>query len=444
MRILNTTLAIILSMASLLCTSCQNEEYINAIPAESTLLLSIDPARANPSGLPSILQSVLQVDKTDECGVDLSSKIYLFEDAQGNIGLCARVNDLDELTELLNRQHIEKEEKRNCHFALLPNRWLLGYTDQAILLMGPIVPTAKAETQQLMARYLKADESQGASASPLMARLDSLHSAMALVCQVSALPQQLAPILTLGAPAKTDPSQILLSADLQVEKGSLWVEGQLYSPQPATQQALNKTLVQLRPIHGKYLNTMNNTDALGLFVNVDGRQYVDMLKRNQQFSQMLLAINAAIDMDNIIRGMDGEVALISPSMGNGQFQLQMAAEMKRLDWMADIDYWKQSVPKGGTLGDWGRDCHFYTDGQTSYYFGLTSAGQYMSGSSAQRALASVKPAAQPLPDDVQQRIKGKRQALVIHLQAMAGDKAQAINALLQPLFGKVNRIVFTR
>ena len=36
---------------------------------------------------------MLHVDDVDKCGIDISEKLYLFESADGNLGLCAKVSD---------------------------------------------------------------------------------------------------------------------------------------------------------------------------------------------------------------------------------------------------------------------------------------------------------------------------------------------------------------
>lgn len=76
---------------------------------------------------------------------------------------------------------------------------------------------------------------------------------------------------------------------------------------------------------------------------------------------------------------------------------------------------RQSVPAGGQIGDWGRDCYFYRDAKTAYYFGVTNDWQYMSGGSEQSALQSIKPSSSPVGKAIQNKIKGEKMALVVNL-----------------------------
>ena len=158
---------------------------------------------------------------------------------------------------------------------------------------------------------------------------------------------------------------------------------------------------------------------------------------------MLSGINSAIDMDNIIKSIDGDMTIITPSLGSDSFQLMMAAQLKHADWLADVDYWKQSVPQGGFIGDWGRDCYYYHGDKTNYYFGVTDDRQYMSGGSKEAALQSIRTAAVPMAQTLQNKIKGQKLVMVINLTAMQGSKAQAVTSLLKPMFGQLNTIVYT-
>lgn len=438
--ILNMTMAFgLLSM--LVLSACSDSGYMDAIPKESTLVLSMDPVEMSGTGNQTVLKTLLHVKNIDETGLDLSSKVFFFEDPQGNLGFCAHVDDGDKLADQLKKVGVQPEKKRDNQFALLPNNWLIGWSDQSALLMGPVIPTAAPEMMQLMGRYLKAEEDEGIRASQLFEKLDSIGGAMALVGQVAALPQQLVAPLTLGAPKDAAPSDIYLAAQLKKKDGVLWIDGTTFSFKKRIDKALQDAKKIYRPIKGDYAATMSDSDVMGMFMNVDGRQLIRQMQQNPALTAMLAAINGAIDLDNIIRGIDGDLAIITPQMAENRFQMQMAARMPRTPWLADVDYWKQSVPAGGRIGDWGKNCYYYTSDKTSYYFGVTADGQYMSGSSEKAALASIHPAKKPVSKGLMNGIKGRHSALVINMNAFGGDKAAAVTGMLRPMFGNVTTLV---
>lgn len=438
--ILNLAMAIGL-LPIMALSACSDEGYMDAIPKESTLVLSMDPVEMSGTGSQTVLKTLLHVKNIDDTGLDLSSKVFFFADPQGNLGFCAHVDDGDKLSDQLGKLGVKTEKKRDCQFALLPNNWLIGWSDQSALLMGPVVPAAASEMMQLMGRYLKLGEEDGIRASRLFERLDSIGGAMALVGQVAALPQQLVAPLTLGAPKDAAPSDIYLAAQLKTKDGVLWIDGTTFSFKKRIDKALQDSRKIYRPIQGDYVATLSESDVMGMFMNVDGRQLIRQMQQNPALTAMLAAINGAIDLDNIIRGIDGDVALITPQLAEGKFQMQMAARMPRAQWLADVDYWKQSVPAGGRIGDWGKNCYYYASDKTTYYFGLTADGQYMSGSSEEAALASIHPSKTPVGEGLVRDIKGHRSALVINMNAFGGDKAAAVTGMLRPMFGNVTTLV---
>ena len=101
-------------LSMMVLNSCSDSDYINAIPASSTALISIDmPKMAETNHLEEkagILKSLLHVDDVSDCGIDISEKLYLFEASDGNLGLCAKVSsesDLEKwLNQLADKQHL--------------------------------------------------------------------------------------------------------------------------------------------------------------------------------------------------------------------------------------------------------------------------------------------------------------------------------------------------
>lgn len=422
-------------------TSCSNHDYLNAIPAESTMLISLNTAKMTGAGSQTLLKAFLHATNMNNTGIDISKPVMLFEDAQGNLGICAKTEDEKQLETLLRKMGVEVKESQGFHFAALPNHWMVGYSDVSALIMGPVLPAAQSEMKQLMTRYLKAKEDDGIVGTPMFDKLDSIDAPMSMVCQAKALPEYLIAPFTLGAPQGTDPSQVIIAANLEIKDGCLWISGQTFSFVKRINEALQMAQASYRPISGKYVASMSQQDAAGLFVNVDGTKFIKLMTGNRGIQAMLSGINTAIDMNSIIKGVDGDLAIITPSLSQTSFQIMMAAKLKNADWLADVDYWKQSVPAGGIIGDWGRDCYYYRDGKTSYYFGVTSDWQYMSGVSEQDAQQSIKASSNPIPKKVQEQLKGQKMAMIVNLAGI-GDHT-GISSFLKPLFGNVNTLVYT-
>lgn len=428
---------------AIMLSSCSGDDYINAIPESSTLLMSTNTAKLTGVGSQQLLKSLLHFKNIDKTGIDFSANVYFFEDARYNIGLCAKVSDDDKLADMLQQAGCRVEKRRGFRFALLQGNWIVGFSDVSVLLMGPVIPAAIDEMKGQMVQYLKQSEDESIKGTPLMERLQTIDAPMAMVCQASALPEQFITPFTIGAPRDASPSDIMIAASMEVSHGRLLISGQTFSFKKQIDEALQKAQQTYRPIKGDYVKTMSTSDGMGLFMNIDGKNFHKLIRQNRGVSTMLMGINTAIDMDNIIKSIDGDMALIASGLGNDKLQMMMGAKLGNSNWLKDVAYWKQSVPKGGRIGDWGKNCFYFTGNQTAYYFGVTDDMQYMSGGSKDEALRSIRPSQNPINTELQQLIIGNKLVMLINFEALKDQKAQAITSMLKPLFGELNTIVYT-
>lgn len=439
-------------------SSCSGSDYLNAIPVKSTAIISVDMqemAKQNPSGDPaSMLKSLLHVDDVTKCGLDVSERIFLFESADGNLGLCAKVKDDGDVADWLAslaKQHIctPLTERKGLHFTVLKNSWVLGFSDEALLVMGPAIADAQAQLQQQMVKYLKADQDMGITSSQMYERLVQIDSPMAMVAQAQALPEKFVAPFTLGAPKDSDPSQVVIAADMDVKDGMLLIHGETFSFNKDIDAALQKAQQSYRPIKGQYVKSMPADALAGIFMNVNGEQFLPMMQSNRSLQTLLMGINQAVDMDNIIRSVDGDMAIVMPSLTDADMKMMMGAKLAHSKWLGDVDYWKQSCPAGAKIANWGKNSYFYTDGKTSFYFGVTDDMQFFSGSDELLAQYAVKPSNHPIDTKVQKQIVGQKLAMVINLGNGAGsgstgsDAVSTITGLLSPIFGNLNTIVYT-
>lgn len=450
-----TIILICCSLGMALFTSCSGSDYINAIPANSSAVISIDmPKMAETNHMEDkagVLKSLLHVDDVADCGIDVDEKLYLFESADGNLGLCAKVHDEGDLEDWLNKlaknQHTctPVTERKGYRFSVLKNNWMVGFSDKALLVMGPVVADAQAELQRQMVRYLKAEEEQGIKSSPMYERLDTIASPMAMVAQAQALPEKFVAPFTLGAPKNADASQVVIAAEMKIHDGMLRIVGETFSFNKEVDKALKDAAANYRPIKGNYVTSMPDDAMAGIFMNVDGTKFLPMMQSNKGIQQLLLGINAAIDMDNIIRSVNGDMAIVMPSFSDSNLKLTMAAQLAHSKWLADVGYWKSSCPKGSSIADWGKNSYYYTDGKTSFYFGVSDDNQFFSGSDQLLASYSIKPSNHPIASNIRKEVVGQKLAMVINLSKSGnGNEAMtAITGLLSPIFGNLNTIVYT-
>ena len=453
-RMKKTRFFIIASLMIVLMSACSDNDYLNAIPSKSTAVISIDMSRLNgqeqEQNQEHILKTMLHVDDVSKCGLDVKEKVYLFETIDGNLGLCAKVADEGDVSNWLSELSQQRicstvTERKGFHFAVLKDSWLVGFSSKALLVMGPVVAEAQAEMQRQMVRYLNADEDAGIKSSKLFAQLDSIDSPMAMVAQAVAFPEKFVAPFTLGAPKDADASQIVIAAGMDVEDGVLKIAGRTFSFNPSINQALVKSQQVFRPIQGDYVQSMPDDAMAGIFMNVAGSRFLPLVQSNQGLQTLLMGINASIDMDNILRSVDGDMSIVLPTLGADHMQMMMAARLSHAKWLSDVDYWKQSCPKGSTIGNWKSNAFCYSSGKTCFYFGVTDDKQFFSGNDEVSAASSIRPSIHPISKRVQNMICGEKMVMVINLEKSGGGGSamQAVTGLLSPLFGQLTAVVYT-
>lgn len=453
-RMKKTRFFIIASLMIVLMSACSDNDYLNAIPSKSTAVISIDMSRLNgqeqEQNQEHILKTMLHVDDVSKCGLDVKEKVYLFETIDGNLGLCAKVADEGDVSNWLSELSQQRicstvTERKGFHYAVLKDSWLVGFSSKALLVMGPVVAEAQAEMQRQMVRYLNADEDAGIKSSKLFAQLDSIDSPMAMVAQAVALPEKFVAPFTLGAPKDADASQIVIAAGMDVEDGVLKIAGRTFSFNPSINQALVKSQQVFRPIQGDYVQSMPDDAMAGIFMNVAGSRFLPLVQSNQGLQTLLMGINASIDMDNILRSVDGDMSIVLPTLGADHMQMMMAARLSHAKWLSDVDYWKQSCPKGSTIGNWKSNAFCYSSGKTCFYFGVTDDKQFFSGNDEVSAESSIRPSSHPISKRVQNMIRGEKMVMVINLEKSGGGGSamQAVTGLLSPLFGQLTAVVYT-
>lgn len=443
---------LIMAVCTALLTACSTD-YVNVIPTGSTAIAAIDMTslakRNQQAG--TALKSLLNVDDVKDCGLDLNEKLYAFETADGSLGLVASVSSERDLRNWLSKLAETGDcsslvERKNCQFCTLHSNFVIGFTNDALLIMGPSVGAQQAKTQLTMAKLLKAD-GDNIRETKMFERLEQEQGSIALVAQAQALPDKIAAPLTLGAPKGTSPTDIYIAATIGIDgDGIVDITGENFSFNKDIDKALKTAAQQYRPISGKYIQAIPNGALMAIACGVDGEDYISQLRSNEALRTLLIGLNTVIDIDMMLKSVKGDMLITVPSATEGKMEFQMVADCGDKKWLQDVDYWKKSCPDGARIDNWHGDSSFhFANSEWNAYFGLTPSGQLFFGSNEQLALTAGQPANSQLPDDVRERLQGKRLCLVVALAALAQANADATTAtvLAKTMLGDIKTIVYS-
>lgn len=431
--------------------SCSSD-YVNVIPSDSIALLSIDMAEMAKTGRQDggMLKTLLQVNDINDCGIDLTEKIYAFEAPDGSLGLVCKVADSDDLGNWIKKLSKKQictplKERKGCQFTVLNGNFIIGFSDDAMLIMGPSIGSAQAELQRQMTNLLKADDN-ATRETRMFEKLESLNGPITLVAQAQALPQKFTAPLTLGASKGASPADILIAASITFgDNGVLSITGENFSFDKSIDNSLKEAASQYLPVTGKYLSSINGHALLTMVCGVNGEEYIKQLRNNDAFRTLLLGLNTAIDIDMMLKSVKGDMVVTINGAKADHMDFQIVADVSNKSWLKDVDYWKQSCPEGSTITNWKKkDSFHFSSKDWNAFFGLND-NQLFFGSTEDLAEKAGKTSTTPLPNNLQNMIKNKRLCLVLGVEAMADIKPELKTAtrLLRPVLGDIKTIVYS-
>ncbi|MBQ7471717.1 MAG: DUF4836 family protein [Prevotella sp.] len=440
-----------LAVSLWLLSACSNDDYRNAIPHECTALVSVNMSQQfgkHELPLPKVL---LKLSSIEEAGLDLSENAYLFETTDGTLGMCLKMSDADQFSTVLSQLSkigiCEKpSERRGYRFTLMADSWVAGYSDAALLLMGPVAKDGVLDMQNRMVRFLAQEEKQGILDTRIYEKLQAMDGAMGVVAQVQVLPEQLQPLFMLGTPKGADASQVYVSARMALHDGMLLIDGEPFSFNKSVDAYLQESAKLYRPVQGRYLPLLDEAAVMSMLVNVPGKDYLQVLQSNRSIQSLLAGINTAIDMDNILRSVDGEMLLQMLCGQRGEWQMALNAELAHTDWVRDVPYWKQSCPQGTRIEDWKKNAWHFSNGEEFYYFGVAPDKQFFCGSdeSGMKALLNGATETRPMPPSLSQELKGHRLVMFLNLKALTQKQEQSavVSTILGKVLGDVRYVVY--
>lgn len=418
----------LLLLAAVLLASCAGD-HRRALPAGCRAVASIDAKAPAAAGLVKPLQSLLGLDGMESMGLDATERIYAFIAPDGNLGLAAKVADGGDVEKAMRSLAAKAGardlgERQGCHFYAVAGRAVAGWTSDALLVMGPVTPSAEGEAMQTMARLLRQDADESLMAEQLWEHLDTMSAPVALIAGAAALPERLRPLAMLGMPKGADASRCLIAASVAIDS-VLTITAQPFSPDPRSQEALDKAYAALRPVAGRYAGPTAGA-AVAIHMNVDGRQLLPLLTDREEIGAMLAGANQAIDLNAILRSADGDITIACRDVSDTP-DIALAAQLSNTAFLGDIGYWQSSLPKGYSLTPWATRLYRLTGPATDFFFGVTTGAkpEFYSGRTPEEAERMLSPGATAAP------FAGSRLAVVVNLPAvLASSGAAAIASAL--------------
>lgn len=466
MEMKHISISLLLVFFTIAFTSCSKKEYIDCIPVESTAVISLDVAKlmsnSSEKRLP-FLDKIIGKESGDRTGIDAGEKIYLFENNDGLLGLCASVQSADKITELIKDKLLPDGtctaimKKDGVSITTVYQNWLFAYDDDALIVAGPFVEQEKAQLQRRVMRWFKADEDASIRNSKLYETLETMSAPISMVARSHALPETLTSMFSLGMPSSVDPSQIIVAAEMTPSDDEIIsVDISTFSYNEKLNRQMEKSKANFRPAKASLINKIYLSD-MSVMMNVKGENLLNMLRQRKEFQSMLAGINTAIDIDNILRSFDGEVIMTTKETSDAT-DFTLYAETVSIKWLADVDYWKRSCPSGTSITTIGNNVFDYQFDRNNssgrhFFFGLTDANRFLGTTDIEcKALFTTDKGSDSIADNskylnILSARNDSRMVLVYHLDSavekLETPLKEVLSDVIASFFGNARTVVAT-
>ena len=377
---------------------CTAEDYLRILPSRPKALVSIDLVRLseessmNAEALKSFFPDEWNRTKT---GICWTRKIYAFVSSKDAVGVLAAVEDADELEDFLQEMSRKGrcrpvEKRQGYRWTVLNERWMMGFDDRALLVMGSGFGGDVDVFRQEILKCFRQETEESGTSSSVYKDLSAKEAAFAFATRMDVLPTSYSEAFLDGLPEHANLNDINLIAAIHFTGKGVEIDAEAHS----ANSGINKYYEQLTQVGGKINGEFVDdvpADALAwACVNLDGSALLEQLRAVPSLRTFLLGLNMNVDADRMLGSIKGDVAFtVHASGGLSHSDYLVTAQLTDKDFLKEADYWKQSAEQSGqmTLRDMGNH-HYYMSWQDlQAFFGVEGENLYVT--SAERMVPSA-------------------------------------------------------
>lgn len=351
-------------MVVLALCSCTNTDYQNVIPANASLVVKVDMksiaeksdfknskwmkeldgslgAVVSGKDMKSVKEYVADPMKI---GIDFSMPLYFFMMADETMGMTMKVSDEDHVKDfllLLNKQGLasKPQEKDYWMCGTLIDDIYYSYDGTTFLMLASM--KGKNTTISRMARELTAlKESDSFVGTEAFGRLNEEEKDVVMYVMSAQMIESLKMAGGVLPPSIYKDVEALASLDFA--QGEARIMGKLFAKTKDAQHLIDEANANLKKMNGRYLDKVSDDAAIWIGAGVKGEWVLEKIKENKELKTMLFATERAVDVEQMLKAMDGDVSLELPLLDTEKVDYVLQAELNNTDFLADVNDWKLS------------------------------------------------------------------------------------------------------
>jgi len=368
---------LLLIMVVAVLASCSNNDYLNVIPKEATVVVSVDMASIAKKGdlgnsdLKALFSETTNTLKKEdqekikqfmedprEMGIDFLSPIYVFKTPTQYVGVTMKISDDDKFGEFLDvlrsngtcskvseNDGLMSGTLSDCDFA---------YNDNTFALLFPLGQNSKAANKAALKEMFAQDKENSFVSTDAYDKMSDEKGEVLVYANMKALPEKYYPLQAFGI-KNVRPGDVEMYMSALCEDGKMTLAFEMEGKTDAAKKILEDSYKNMHKIEGRYINTLTDNSILWYCAGVKGEEYIKTLKNSPQVKELFLLADRAIDVEKILGAVDGDVALTLGSMPDlngllgGGFNIDyiVTANVKDTKFLDDVNYWTQSMKDYG-------------------------------------------------------------------------------------------------
>lgn len=300
----------------------------DVLPADATAVAVFEPAEIlDGLGLKQEKAGKLVRNLEDLVeGVNLAKPVYAFATQDELSGVALNVKDVKRLLKAATLFNYASEEQNGYQW--IANSNSIGCIDEdKLLIVGPVAEEQQDALREEMMSLMK----QARKDVPALDKLDRKGTALSLSAPLNSLPKE---YVQKYLPAKTDLSDASFNAALRFGGKDITL---------SMESSVDLSNMPLSPIKGDIglSGVLPANPFAYVCFNMNGEKLLPELRKVPNLRTALLALNLCVDVDMMIKAIDGDVVISVPEPDLQHPAVLLTATLSNTDFLENADEWSR-------------------------------------------------------------------------------------------------------
>ena len=385
--------------ALLALCSCSKKDYLKIIPADATVVASVNLRSLSEksdfanSALMGMMERVVIDGEMDELqeykdnplatGIDFTQPLYVFLMQNKMYGIVAKVSDKDDFEDFIAalRKHnlASRPVEKNGVMCGTIGAMNFAFNDDALLMID-----GNGASANTIVKMMKREGESFIDTKAYGRMSDADGKDVVMYANLGHLPesaQQEFKKNVLNGALNVGDVEFMSSVDFV--KGSAIMTTKWWGKTEKAQKAIDEMKDGFRRIEGDYLDDLPKDLFVWIGIGTTGEKALEWLKGNAQTKEALFMLERGVDVEQMIRSIDGDVSVAVSGINNMYFDSKMdftiRAKLKSSSFLADVNDWKRSMADYGmSMRNNGKDSYILTIDGEDLYWGVDGNELYFS------------------------------------------------------------------